>query len=91
MSQKKETIVLTQEEFCKLLILNEFIQFTFVYNNSVRFYIHEYCNQYEYTCKNNSLSVLDLTWFTQPRDIRPPINYFRLFCEILYNRNIKCE
>lgn len=86
LTQKSSTIVLTKSEFSKLVSLNDFFKYTFIYNHSVKYYVAEYCNMYEDVCKKYSRGELDCTWFTQPRDVRPPINYFRLFNELIFYR-----
>lgn len=83
-TQNEVSVILTKLEFIKLTDLNDFFNFTLIYNNSVKFYIKEYCENYVTSCKNQSVKKMDSKAFKPPMDLRPPINYFRLFHEIPY-------
>lgn len=83
-TQNDVSLVLTKIEFQNLMILNDFLHTTLIYNNSVQYFIKEYLDRYIAICKNMNVKKLDSSSYTAPMDLRPPINYFRLFSEIPY-------
>lgn len=83
-TQNNVTVTLTNNEFQKLMDLSDFFNTTLIYNNSVQYFIKEYCSRYASSCKNLNVKRMDSTAYTSPMESRPPINYFRLFHEIPY-------
>lgn len=81
-TQNHISVVLNKKEFENLMLLNDFINTSLIYNNSVQFFIREYCERYIASCKNLNVEKMDPSSYTSPMDSRPPINYFRLFSEI---------
>lgn len=82
LTQNNTSTLLRNSEFSRLMDLADFITSTLIYNSSVQYFVREYCERYWANCESMGVKKLNASMYIAPTEIRPPINYYRLFHEI---------